>query len=58
MAETAYLLAISKQILAISKQIPALVVVGIGYPKPGQGTHRSLPTKLFMSTGDSGDIPV
>ena len=51
MAETAYL-------LAISKQIPALVVVGIGYPKPGQGTHRSLPTKLFMSTGDSGDIPV
>jgi uncharacterized protein len=33
-AETAYL-------LAISKQIPAVVVVGIGYPKPGQGFRSS-----------------
>jgi hypothetical protein len=33
-AETAYL-------LAISKQIPAVVVVGIGYPKPGQGLRSS-----------------
>jgi predicted alpha/beta superfamily hydrolase len=33
-AETAYL-------LAISKQIPAVVVVGIGYPKAGQGFRSS-----------------
>jgi predicted alpha/beta superfamily hydrolase len=33
-AETAYL-------LAISKQIPAVVVVGIGYPEPGQGLRSS-----------------
>jgi uncharacterized protein len=33
-AETAYL-------LAISKQIPDVVVVGIGYPKPGQGFRSS-----------------
>jgi predicted alpha/beta superfamily hydrolase len=33
-AETAYL-------LAISKQIPAVLVVGIGYPRPGQGFSSS-----------------
>jgi hypothetical protein len=45
-------------LLAISKQIPAVVVVGIGYPKPGPGFRATWVGGQYTQEPSGQGVPV